>query len=219
MWCITKITKEFRRRMYRVLDLYSRPYDAGNPTICMDEKSKQLIADTRVPMSMQPGKPQRIDYEYKRNGTRNIFVAVEPLGGKHIIKVTKRRTRKDFAVFIKELVTKKYRQAKKINLVLDNLNTHFPKSLYEAFSKEEADEILGKVNFYYTPKHASWLNMAEIEISILEEECIGRRIGSAKKLKEEIVAWEKKANKEKRKIKWKFTKRDAYRKMSHHYVA
>jgi hypothetical protein len=205
--------------MYRVLDLYCRPYDAANPTICMDEKSKQLIADTRVPISMRPGKPQRIDHEYKRNGTRNIFVAVEPLGGKHVIKVTKRRTRKDFAVFIKELVTKIYRQAKKINLVLDNLNTHFPKSLYEAFPKEEADEILGKVNFYYTPKHASWLNMAEIEISILEEECIGRRIGSAKKLKEEITAWEKKANKEKREIKWKFTKRDAYRKMSHHYVA
>jgi len=219
MWCITKITREFRRRMYKVLDLYSHPFDPKKPTVCIDEKSKQLIANNCEPIAMRPGKPQKIDYEYQRNGTRNIFVAVEPLAGKHIIKVTKRRTKKDFANFIKELVTKVYEKAVEINIVLDNLNTHFKKSFYEAFPKNEADEILNKINFCYTPKHASWLNMAEIEISILEEECIGRRIGSEKILKEEIDAWEKRANEMKRKIKWCFTKRDAYRKMNHHYVA
>lgn len=219
MWCIAKITKEFRRRMYQILDLYAQPLDPKNPTICIDEKSKQLIANNRKSIPMQKGKPEKIDYEYKRNGTRNIFVAVEPQAGNHIIKVTRRRTKKDFANFIKELVTNIYKKAEKINIVLDNLNTHFKKSFYENFTQKEANEILEKVNFYYTPKHASWLNMAEIEISMLEEECIGTRIGSEKILKEEIDAWETKANKAKRKINWTFTKRDAFKKMVHHYVS
>lgn len=205
--------------MYRILDLYLRPYDAKNPTICVDEKSKQLMSDTRVPIAMKPGKPEKIDYEYKRNGTRNIFAAVEPLAGNHIIKVTKRRRKPDFAIFIKELVTKAYKTAEKINIVCDNLNTHFEKSFNETFPKDEANKILRKINFYYTPKHASWLNMAEIEINMLEVECIGRRIASEKILKEEIEAWQTKVNKQKRKINWSFTKRDAYKKLSHHYVA
>ena len=117
MWCIAKLTKEYRKHMYRILDLYLRPYDAKNPTICVDEKSKQLMSDTRVPIAMKPGKPEKIDYEYKRNGTRNIFAAVEPLAGNHIIKVTKRRRKPDFAIFIKELVTKAYKTAEKINIV------------------------------------------------------------------------------------------------------
>lgn len=219
MWCIAKLTKEYRKRMYRVLDLYAIPYNPKNPTICLDEKSKQLISDTREPIAMKPGKPEKVDYEYKRNGTRNIFAAVEPLAGRHIIKVTKRRTRQDFALFIKELVMEEYKTADKINIVCDNLNTHFEKSFYETFSKKEANKILKRINFYYTPKHASWLNMAEIEINMLEIECIGRRIASEGILKEEIEAWQEKANNEKRKINWSFTKRDAYKKLSHHYVA
>lgn len=219
MWCIAKITREYRRRMYRILDLYSRPFDPKNPTVCIDEKSKQLIFDKRAPISMKPGKPAKIDYEYKRNGTRNIFVAVEPLAGNHVIRVTKRRTKKDFAYFVKGLVTETYKEAGNINIVLDNLNTHFEKSFYETFSKAESDKLLSKATFYYTPKHASWLNMAEIEISMIEEECTGRRIGTEKILKEEIEAWGNKANKVKRKINWSFTKRDAYKKMNHHYVA
>lgn len=219
MWCIAKLTKEYRRRMYRLLDLYSKAYNPKIPTVCIDEKSKQLISDTREAIAMKPGKPQKMDYEYKRNGTSNIFVAVEPLAGKHIIKVTKRRQKPDFAFFIKGLINNEYRRADKINIVCDNLNTHFEKSFYETFTKEEADKILQKINFYYTPKHASWLNMAEIEINMLEEECIGKRIASEKLLKEEINAWQKKANQLKRKINWSFTKRDAYKKLSHHYVA
>ena len=219
MWCIAKLTKEYRKRMYRLLDLYSKPYDPNNPTICMDEKSKQLISDTREPIAMKPGKSEKIDYEYKRNGTMNIFAAVEPLAGKHILKVTKTRKRSDFAIFIKELVTKNYHAAEKINIVCDNLNTHFEKSFYETFQRDEADTILKKINFYYTPKHASWLNMAEIEINMVDTECIGRRIPSEKVLREEIEEWQKKANEQKRKINWSFTKRDAYNKMSHHYVA
>lgn len=219
MWCIAKLTKEYRKRMYRVLDLYAKPYNPQKPTICLDEKSKQLISDTRKPIAMKPGKSEKVDYEYKRNGTRNIFAAVEPLAGRHIIKVTKRRTRQDFALFIKELVMGEYKTADKVNIVCDNLNTHFEKSFYETFSKKEANKILKKINFYYTPKHASWLNMAEIEINMLEIECVGRRIASEEILKEEIEAWQKKVNNEKRKINWSFTKRDAYKKLSHHYVA
>lgn len=219
MWCIAKLTKEYRKRMYKILDLYMQPYCNKNPTICVDEKSKQLIKDTREPISMKPGKPEKTDYEYKRNGTRNIFVAVEPLAGNHIISVTKKRTKKDFALFVKSLLNKTYKTAEKINIVCDNLNTHFEKSFYETFPKTEADRILRRINFYYTPKHASWLNMAEIEINMLEEECIGRRIPTEKELKSEIKAWELRANVQKRKINWSFTKRDAYKKLNKHYVA
>ena len=219
MWCITKLTKEYRRRMYRILDLYIRPYCAHTPTICIDEKSKQLIMDTRKPIPMKPGKPEKVDYEYKRNGTRNIFVAVEPLAGNHIVKVTKKRTKKDFALFVKRLVTHTYKAAKKINIVCDNLNTHFEKSFYETFSKPEADNILQRINFYYTPKHASWLNMAEIEINMLQQECLSRRIPTDNELKSELQDWEQRANLQKRKINWSFTKRDAYKKLNKHYVS
>lgn len=205
--------------MYKILNLYMQPYCDKNPTICIDEKSKQLISDNRVPIPMKPGKPEKTDYEYKRNGTRNIFVAVEPLAGNHIIKVTKKRTKKDFAIFVKDLLTGTYKAKKKINIVCDNLNTHFEKSFYETFPKPEAKRILQRINFYYTPKHASWLNMAEIEINMLEEECIGRRISSEKELKNEIAAWEQRVNQQKRKINWSFTKRDAYKKLNEHYVA
>lgn len=205
--------------MYKLLDLYQLPYNPLRPVVCIDEKSKQLISDTRPPIKMTEGKVQKIDYEYKRNGTRNIFVAVEPKAGKHFMKVTKTRTKADFAIFIWELLYVVYSKAEKIIVVLDNLNTHFVKSFYETFSKDKADKLLERIEFYYTPKHASWLNMAEIEISMLEEECIGRRIGAEKQLIDEINEWVKQVNQEKRKINWKYTKRDAYDRLSKHYVS
>jgi len=168
---------------------------------------------------MTEGKVQKIDYEYKRNGTRNIFVAVEPKAGRHFLKVTRTRTKADFAIFIEELLYVVYSQVEKIIVILDNLNTHFVKSFYETFSKDKADKLLERVEFYYTPKHASWLNMAEIEISMLEEECIGRRIGTEEQLIDEINEWAKQVNQEKRKINWKYTKKDAYCKLSKHYVS
>lgn len=219
MWCIAKLTREYRRRMYKLLDLYNLPYNPLQPVVCIDEKSKQLISDTRQPIKMSKGKVQKIDYEYKRNGTRNIFVAIEPKAGKHFLKVTKRRAKADFARFIEELLCEVYPHSEKIIVVLDNLNTHFVKSFYETFSKEKADKLLERVEFYYTPKHASWLNMAEIEISMLEEECIGRRIGNETQLIDEIHEWVKQVNQEKRKINWAYTKRDAYDRLSKHYVS
>jgi len=219
MWCIAKLTREFRRRMYKILDLYNLPYNPLQPVMCIDEKSKQLISDTRQPIRMSEGKVEKVDYEYKRNGTRNIFVAVEPKAGKHFIEVTRARAKADFAKFIAKLVDDIYCHAEKIIVVLDNLNTHFVKSFYETFSKQKADKILERVEFYYTPKHASWLNMAEIEISMLEEECIGRRIGAENQLIDETNEWVRQVNQEKRKINWGYTKRDAYRKLSKHYVS
>src|SRR5580693_2509442 len=159
MWCITSITEEYRSRMYILLDLYQEVYDERHPVICMDEKSKQLINDLRGIIPMKPGSAEKYDYEYKRNGTRNIFVAVEPLAGKRKVQVTQTRKKDDFAYFIKELVEKDYAKAETISLVLDNLNTHFASSFYETFSKREAKKILDRITFYYTPKHGSWLNM------------------------------------------------------------
>lgn len=219
MWCIAKLTREFRRRMYKILDLYNLPYNPLKPVVCVDEKSKQLISDTRQSIRMSEGKVEKVDYEYKRNGTRNIFVAVEPKAGKHFIKVTRARAKADFAKFIAKLVDDIYPHAEKIIVVLDNLNTHFVKSFYETFSKQKADKLLERVEFYYTPKHASWLNMAEIEISMLEEECIGRRISTENQLIDETNEWVRQVNQEKRKINWGYTKRDAYRKLSKHYVS
>lgn len=219
MWCVSSITKEYRERMYKLLDLYEKDRDEKSPLVCMDEKSKQLIIDVRGTIGMKPGSPAKYDYEYKRNGTRNIFVSVAPLEGKRTIKVTKSRKKSDFAHFIKELVDKDYPNAKKIRLVLDNLNTHFPSSFYETFTKKEADRILGKIEFYYTPKHGSWLNMAEIEINIMDRECLARRIGEAEKLESEISCWSEKRNLEKKKILWSFTRQDADYKLSKYYVA
>lgn len=219
MWCITRITAEYRRRMYRLLDLYEKPYDERYPVVCVDEKSKQLIRDLRGPIKKVPEGYQLHDYEYKRNGTRNIFVAVEPQGGFREVQVTKTRTKWDFAMFIKYLLDTVYPNALKLKLVMDNLNTHFMKSFYETFAKEEADAILNRLEFYYTPKHGSWLNMAEIEINALERECIGGRIGSVTALKREVEACANQRNIEGKTINWSFTKRDAYRKLSKHFVA
>lgn len=218
MWCIGKLTKEYRHRMYRLLDLYSKPLDSQQPVVCVDEKSKQLIGHIREPLAMRANRVERIDSEYKRNGTRNIFVAVEPKAGVHSTSVTARRTKQDFALFIKYLLTEIYGGVEKVCLVLDNLNTHFSKSFYETFPPEEATALLERIEFYYTPKHGSWLNMAEIEIGILEEESIGCRIESEIKLVNTVKLWTEQRNKEKKKINWRFTKRDAYKKLSKHYV-
>ncbi len=219
MWCITAITQQYRERMYRLLDLYATAYDQDFPVVCMDEKSKQLIIDIRKAMPLRPGSLEKYDYEYKRNGTRNIFVAVEALAGKRRIKVTHTRKKSDFAHFIKEVVDQDYPQAKKVRLVLDNLNTHFSSSFYETFSKEEAERILDRIDLYYTPKHGSWLNMAEIEINMMDRECLARRIGEAEKLISEINHWTENRNGAKKKIHWTFTKQDADEKLAKHYVA
>ena len=217
MWCIGKMTPEFRKRMYGILDLYQEPYDSRNPVLGVDEKPKQLIEDSRNPIPMHPGMAEKYDYEYKRNGKANIFVAVEPKHGRRITKVTKRRTKKDFAKFMRDVVLS-YPFAEKLRIVLDNLNTHFESSFYETFEKDKAERILSKLEFHYTPKHASWLNVAEIEIGALDAQCTGRRIKDISFLREEVKACTKMRNKEKCKIDWRFTKEDADKKLAKHYV-
>ncbi len=205
--------------MYRLLSLYNKPYNPEYPVVCFDEKSKQLLEDSRKPIPMKPGGIKKYDYEYRRNGTCNIFVAVEPKAGNHHIQVTNQRTRKDFALFMKWLIDKKYKKVKRIKMVLDNLNTHFKKSFYETFSKQECNRLLKKIQFIYTPKHASWLNMAEIEINLLDHECLDRNIGSRLELENQVLIWCKENNAEKRKIYWSFTKYKADKKLSNYYVS
>ena len=205
--------------MYRLLDLYKQAYDPCQPMVCMDEKSKQLLEDSRQPIKARPGKPEKFDYEYKRKGTCNIFVAVVPKAGIRIVKVTDKRTKEDFAYFIEELVEKHFRRAIYIQLVLDNLNTHFEGSLVETFGKRKAKRLLKKIKFIYTPKHGSWLNMAEIEINIMDRQCTGGRIDSKETLESNVAIWSKERNKERRNIEWKFTRQDADKKLSKHYVS
>ena len=217
MWCIGKITPEYLKRMYDILNLYQEPYDSRIPVLGVDEKPKQLIEDSRKPISMRPGNAEKYDYEYIRNGNANIFVAVEPKHGKRVTKVTKQRTKKDFAKFMQDVVLS-YPYAEKLRIVLDNLNTHHKNSFYEAFEKEEAERILSKLEFHYTPKHASWLNVAEIEISAIDAECTDRRMKDISFLRKEVKACTKMRNKERCKIDWRFTKKDADRKLAKHYV-
>jgi hypothetical protein len=219
MWCIQEITEEYRSRMYFLLDLYKEPYDPNQPVVCMDEKSKQLLEDSRLPIKAKPGKLEKYDYEYKRKGTCNIFVAVAPKAGKRIIKVTDTRTKQDFAYFVEDLVEKHFRQATCIQMVLDNLNTHFAGSLIETFGKRKANRLLQKIKFIYTPKHGSWLNMAEIEINIMDKQCTGGRIDSKEKLESEVKIWSEDRNKNQCCIEWKFTRQDADKKLSKHYVS
>jgi hypothetical protein len=218
MWCIGRITAEYRERMYDVLALYAKPYDPQEPVICLDEKSKQLLEQTRPPMPARPGHLAREDYEYRRAGTRNLFVAVEPKGGRRAVAVTCRRTKPDFVGFVRSLVSGVYAAARRIHLVLDNLNTHFRSSFEQVLGVETARQFLARIEFHYTPKHASWLNMAEIEIGILERQCLGRRIGSENRLKTEVGAWEQRRNEAGSKIEWTFTRQDADQKLARHYV-
>ena len=203
--------------MYDVLKLYSEPYNPLKPLVCLDEKPKQLLGEKRESLPMKQGSPEKYDYEYVRNGTANIFVAVEFKAGKRFVQVRKRRTRKDFAQFMKRLVDQ-YRGVEVIRLVVDNLNTHGLKSFYETFCEDEAEAILSKLEFHYTPKHASWLNVAEVEINVMDVECTGRRIGDRRTLNHEVTAWMKRRNKGKAKIDWKFTREKADAKLSKYYV-
>jgi hypothetical protein len=201
--------------METLLTLYAQEPNPDEPLICMDEKSKQLLMNVRASLLMREGVPKRSDYEYKRNGTRNIFLAVVPLEGFRYCRVTKRRTKKDFAEFIKYLLDERYPSVRMIHLICDNLNTHFPSSFFEAFSKEEAERLLARITFHYTPKHASWLNMAEIELSILGRQCINMRIPVEEGLIQKMSAWEETRNALRSKIQWKFTVADARRKLSY----
>ncbi len=219
MWCIQTITEEYRTRMYRLLKLYQQGYNPNEPLVCMDEKSKQLLEDNRQPIKAKPGKLEKYDYEYKRRGTCNIFVAVAPKAGMRIVKVTDTRTKEDFAYFVEDLVEKHFSKATFVQLVLDNLNTHFEGSLIETFGKRKATRLQKKIKFIYTPKHASWLNMAEIEINIMDRQCTGGRIESKERLISNVMIWSKERNDKQCDIEWKFTRQDADKKLSRHYVA
>jgi len=208
MWCIPNLTVEFKKRMEALLELYEKPYNAKHPVVCLDEKSKQLLEDSRKGHGPLPGKTAVQDYEYVRHGTRNIFVAVEPKGGKHFTKVTARRKKKDYALFLLDLV-ESYPEAERIHVVQDNLNIHFEPSLVLAFGKYKTKRIMKRVQFHYTPKHASWLNMAEIEIGILDRQCLSRRIPSEEKMKSEVAAWTADRNKKQVRLFWEFTKEKA----------
>lgn len=218
MWCIGQITAEYRERMYDLLALYARPYDPSEPVVCLDEKSKQLLEQTRRPLAATAGQIAKEDYEYKRAGTRNLFVAVEPKGGYREVEVTRRRAKPDFVAFVQFLALEVYAQARKIHLVMDNLNTHFRASFEQVLGAEAAAAFLSRLEFHYTPKHASWLNMAEIEIGILDRQCTGRRIGNEERLCMEVLAWEQRRNQDCCRIDWKFTRQDADQKLSRHYV-
>jgi DDE superfamily endonuclease len=205
-WCIPpKANADFVWHMEDVLQTYQLPYDPRVPVVCMDEASKQLIEDVAVPLPVRPGHPQRQDHEYIRHGVCNQFVFCEPLRGWRRVKVTGRRTRLDWAECIRELLEVCYPKARRIRLVLDNLNTHTGASLYERFEPDHARRLLDRLEFHYTPKHASWLNMAEIEISALNRQCLNRRIADLDVVRAEVAAWEGQRNAARTKIHWSFT--------------
>jgi hypothetical protein len=195
--------------MENILDVYKRPYDPKRPLIGFDESNKQQIQDVIEPLPMKEGRVQRFESTYKRNDTRNLFMFFEPLAGKRRVKVTKRRTKEDFAMCMKELVNEMYPTAEKIVLVMDNLGTHHLGSLYETFSPKEAKRIADKLEIHYTPKRGSWLNIAECELSVLSRQCLKRRIGDSKMLNAEVQAWVKSRNRESAKCDWQFTIEDA----------
>ena len=195
--------------MEHLLALYHKPYDPKRPLVCFDEKSTQLLAHITDPRLLKPGRALRQDYEYKRNGTRNLFLFVEPKAGARHVLVTQRRTKRDFAFGMRYLVDVIHPEAEHIDVVMDNLNTHHYHSLVEFFGKQEADRIWNRLAIHYTPEHASWLNMAEIELSILSKQCLSRRIPDEWTLITEIVAWEHVRNEKKAKIRWNFTVADA----------
>jgi hypothetical protein len=203
--------------MEDVLELYAEPYDARHPQVNFDEKSVQLIAETRTALPAHPGQPARIDYEYQRNGTANLFVMCEPQAGWRHVVVTERRTKHDFAHQMQWLVDERYPDAEVIGVVLDQLNTHRPASLYDTFPAAEARRIRKKLEFHYTPKHGSWLNMAEIELSVLQRQCLGRRLPDVATLTQEVHAYERNRNTQRATIDWQFTTQDARTKLHRLY--
>jgi len=203
--------------MEDVLEVYTQPNDSKRPQVCMDETSKQLLADVQEPLPVQPGQPQRVDYEYKREGVADLFMFFEPLAGKRYVKVTDQRTRKDWAIAMQELSDGIYPQAEKIVIVMDNLNTHSSASFYETFEPDEARRLINRFEFHYTPKHGSWLNMAEIELGVLIRQCLTRRIADKATLQTEVNAWQKDRNAKVVKVNWRFTSADARIKLKHLY--
>ena len=203
--------------MENILEIYKQPYDEAYPVVCMDESSKQHLRETREKLPMEPGKPERYDTEYERNGTSNLFIFFEPLRGWRRIDVTEQRTAVDWAQQIKKLVDEDYPQATTIRLVMDNLNTHTGASLYKVFEPKEARRLLDKLDFCYTPKHGSWLNMAEIEFSLLSRQCMGDRMADRANLTGEVLAWVEQRNAIKSEMNWRFTTEDARIKLKHLY--
>lgn len=208
---------DFVCAMEDVLEVYQRPYDPARPVVCLDETSKQLIGQIKQPIPVEPGHPAREDYEYVRNGTANLFMLSEPLAGKRQVKVTERRTAVDFAQVVKELVDVHYPHVEKIVLVMDNLNTHNTASFYETFAPQEARRLATKLEIHYTPKHGSWLNMAEIELGVMMRQCLKRRIPDMQELKHEVAAWVDARNQENAKVDWQFTVEGARTKLKHLY--
>lgn len=204
--------------MEDVLDLYEQEYDEESPVVCFDEKPVQMLGDTRAPIPAEPGQTKRVDYEYEREGTCNLFVFLQPLRGWRHVKVTKRRTKRDFAECMKELVDEHFPAAKQIRLVMDNLNTHTMGALYERYEPEEARRIIRKIKVHHTPKHGSWLNMAEVEISALTRECMNRRLCSEEMVQREIEACVKNRNERKATVVWGFFSKEARVKMKRLYV-
>ena len=198
----------FVAHMERVLDVYKRPFDPLFPVVCMDESPKQLIGETRTPIPAAPGRPLRIDFEYRRSGVCTIFMASEPLAGRRIVSVTERKTKRDWALFLEEIADA-YPDAKRITLVMDNLNTHEPGSFYEMFAPKKAKALWDRFEFIYTPKHGSWLNMAEIELNVLMGQCLSRRIDDIKVIRREATAWQDHRNNRNARVNWQFTAEDA----------
>ena len=202
--------------MEMVLDVYKRPLSPCYPVVCMDESPKQLISETKVPVPASIGRPARHDYEYKRCGVCNIFLACEPLAGKRFVTVTGSKTKQDWACFLEEIATQ-YESAEKITLVMDNLNTHTPGSFYETFLPDKAKALWDKFEFVYTPKHGSWLNMAEIELNVLTGQCLNRRIDDIEVVRKEVLAWQEVRNNKNAKVNWQFTAENARIKLSRLY--
>jgi transposase len=217
MWCIPAVNGEYVARMEDVLETYAEAPDPLRPVVCFDETPRQLIGEARVPIPAKPGKPARVDYEYVRNGTANVFMFVDVNRPWRHAKVTDRRTCIDFAECMRDLVDEHYPNAEKIRVVLDNLSTHSAAALYQAFEPPEARRVLSRLEFHFTPKHASWLNMVEIEIGVMVRQCLDRRIGDKDTLLSEIAAWERRRNTEKARIKWMFTVDRARQKLGHVY--
>jgi hypothetical protein len=219
-WCLPDGPGgEFVARMEDVIEVYHRPPDPKRPLVCIDESSKQLVSEVREPLPTAPGAPARYDYEYKREGTANLFMISEPLAGWRQVTVTARRTAKDFAEVLRWLVEERHPGADKVVLVTDNLNTHDPGCLYEAFEPDRARRIAEKLEWHYTPKHGSWLNVAECELAALSGQCLDRRIGSAARLGQVVTAWVRERNERKVGVNWRFTTADARVKLRRLYPA
>lgn len=208
-WCIGQPSGKYVAKMEDVLDVYQRPYDPRRPVVCLDEVSKELHSTPRGSLPLEPGKPRREDYEYERHGVVNLFLAIEPLRGWRRVRVTERRTKQDFAEQLRLLADEDFPDAEVIVLVVDNLNTHGPGALYERFEPEEAHRLAAKFEWHYTPEHASWLNVAECELSVLSHQCLARRIAEKDTLSREVTAWETRRNQSCAKVNWQFTTADA----------